>query len=465
LLGSNYMAAKKNIYTCQSCASQFPKWQGRCTECGAWNSLVEETFEKTDSQSKSSFAKSFSVDDKVKDLLSDEVDSKIEEKRLSSGFDEVDRVFGGGLLPGSVFLIGGQPGIGKSTLLVKILAFIAKQKKQTLYISGEESLLQVRNRAKRLKIEKSQLLKFISTLKLEEAMLAIQKSKAEFVVLDSIQALSSSEYQSAAGTVTQVRSVVHELVETCKKNNICALLVGQVTKEGSIAGPKVVEHLVDGVFSLEFSNNGLFRLLKAMKNRFGPTDESAVLEMTELGLSEVKDPSARFLAERVGGIEGSALFAELMGTRSVLTEIQVLSNRTFFPHPKRVAQGIDQNRFSVLIAVIEKILGISFAEQDVYCKVASGTRINDAAADLSIVASLLSSRMQKALPEKALFIGEVGLGGEVRNVVGINSRVKEAAKMGINQIYCPTNALKEIKEKDLDLKAIKNIEQLKNALF
>jgi DNA repair protein RadA/Sms len=447
------MAKFTSIYVCQSCASKTPKWQGKCGECGTWNSLVEEVVSKESIKSKAiNRAKSFmtSSDEegfgKVKALHESLKDFEIYGERTSSGFKEIDRVLGGGFARGSLLLFGGEPGIGKSTLLLQILGSLASRGKKVLYISGEESGPQVASRAKRLGIVATDNLQFVSTSDLDEAVAIIEKVKPNLLVADSVQTLSSPDIESAAGTVSQVRAVCQRFMEISKGTGIVSMLVGHVTKEGTVAGPRLLEHMVDGVFYFELATSSGYRLVRGQKNRFGATHEIAVLEMSSRGLLEVDNPSARFLAERSSDMAGSTVAAHLAGSRPFLTEFQALTQKCFQPYPRRTVQGVDQNRIAVLLAVIERGLSISFGDQDVYCKVASGDRIEEPACDLPMLMALVSSVERRAVPADMIFIGEVGLGGELRSVPGIGARLSEAKSVGMKRAVIPAWQLKEAKE-------------------
>jgi len=447
------MAKLQSIFVCQQCAGTFPKWQGKCTECGAWNSLVEDVVEKATSKSKATMkSHSLHISDRVGgygEVLSfdqiDQGDLQIQ-KRIHSGYHELNRVLGGGFVPGSLLLFGGEPGIGKSTLLLQSLGKMAEAGISCLYVSGEESGPQVSARAKRLNIKNSDNLKFLATSDLAEVMEAVSKVKPLIVVADSVQTLSSSEIESAAGTVSQVRSVCQKFMDLSKSKGVITLLVGHVTKEGTVAGPRLLEHMVDGVFYFELASASGYRMVRGQKNRFGATHEVSVFEMSQQGLLEVQNPSARFLAERSTEMAGSAVVAHLAGSRPFLTEFQALTQKAFQPYPRRTVQGIDLNRISVLLAVAEKSLEISFSDQDVYCKVASGDRIEEPSADLAVLMALISSFEQRAIPADLILIGEVGLGGELRSVPGIAQRLSEAKTVGIKRAIVPKYQATEAKE-------------------
>ncbi len=456
------MAKTSTIYSCQKCGAQHSKWSGKCFECGAWNSLVEESFSKSD---KKLVQKSSLVESKTADLLDFLKPTEARGFRVMTGWSELDRVLGGGFVEGSLLLFGGEPGIGKSTLLLQIICQLSSAPRRCIYISGEESGPQVASRAQRLGLHQIGELKFLGTNSLEEALAAIETQDPSFVVLDSVQTLQSENLESAAGTVSQVREVTHKMMEVAKKRGITVLLVGHVTKDGAIAGPRLLEHMVDAVFYFDLSASGGYRLLRAQKNRFGATHELAVFEMTSKGLKEISNPSERFLSERSLGSPGSAVVAHMQGSRSFLTEVQALVQRCYQGYPRRTVQGVDQNRISLLLAVIEKCLGTSFAERDVYCKVAAGDRADEPAADLPILFSLLSAALNKAIPDDLMLVGEVGLGGELRSVSAIQARISEAKSVGVKRIVLPQWNLREASEAEgVKVYGVKNVKEVLDVL-
>jgi len=434
------------MFFCTECGESSPKWQGRCHQCGAWNSFVEEKIiEPAGGAGPSGRAQGPVEPLKIAGLFHESEETASREKRVSSGFKEVDRVLGGGFFHGSLVLLGGEPGIGKSTILLQIVGALATRGSKCLYVSGEESQSQVASRATRLGIADSAQIGFLSTSSLESALQLANDYQPQFLIVDSVQTLESDQFDSAAGTVSQIREVTHALMKYAKSRGVTTILVGHVTKEGSIAGPKLLEHMVDAVFYFEQATSGGYRLLRGQKNRFGPTNEIAVLEMSGRGLVEVDNPSERFLAERSKEMAGSSIVAHLEGTRPFLTEVQALTQRCYSGFPRRTVQGVDQNRISVLMAVAEKALKLNFAEQDVYFKVASGARVVEPAADLAILFALVSALKNEALPPDMLLIGEVGLGGEIRSTTGIEARLKEARNVGLARAVVPKWNLKEAK--------------------
>lgn len=468
------MAKAKTIYSCQTCGAQTPKWAGKCPECGEWNTLVEEKFTKSLkasglSSSKGatgthfkSAAKGGAVGYGVPAPLFKESGKKIlSGDRYKCGFTEADRVFGGGLVPGSLLLFGGEPGIGKSTLLLQILGELARQGEKALYVSGEESGPQVADRAIRLGIKESDCLEFLGTTDLDEALHALEVTEPKIVVIDSVQTLAAPDIESAAGTVSQVRRVAQLCMDYAKNRGALVLLVGHVTKEGVVAGPRLLEHMVDGVFYFENSSSGGYRLLRGQKNRFGPTNELAVFEMASKGLVQVDNPSERFLMERAKDAPGSAVVAHMEGSRSFLTEVQSLLQKSYGGYPKRTVQGVDQNRVSLLLAVIDRNLQESVSDFDVYCKVANGARIHEPASDLAILASLWSAYKAKVLPADTIFIGEVGLGGELRSVTSLSARLNEAQSVGITRAVVPVWNAKECRDvKGVEVMPVKTLAEV-----
>ncbi len=424
------MARDKTTYICQSCGSSYPKWAGRCEACGGWNSLVEELAPAKNTQ----FSRKIKSARKIE--FSGLSGEEQEYARLPSGIAEFDRVCGGGLVPGSAILIGGDPGIGKSTLLLQVVAKLAGQY-PCAYISGEESLEQIRLRAKRLGVQDSKAALATAT-NVGDIIAALDRPDCpKVVVIDSVQTLYLDLLESAPGTVAQVRASAQELIRIAKIRGFVLFLVGHVTKEGTIAGPRVLEHMVDTVLYFEGERGHNFRILRGVKNRFGATDEIGVFTMTELGLEEVANPSALFLSERRGEVSGSAVFAGIEGTRPVLVEVQALVSPTSFSTPRRAVVGWDAGRLAMVTAVLESRCGVPLAGYDVYLNIAGGIKVNEPAADLAVVAALLSALTDMPLPADMVFFGEIGLGGEVRNAAHTDLRLKEAAKLGFKQALLP----------------------------
>jgi DNA repair protein RadA/Sms len=439
------MAKSSTQYICQSCGAVSSKWAGQCDACGAWNSLVAETASASPFGVKSSSGKNSGKTLAVVSLTSEQTEPR--GPRLVTGIQEFDRVVGGGLVAGSALLIGGDPGIGKSTLLLQVVARLAQNATACLYISGEESIDQVRLRAERLGLAAAPVGLAAST-DVREIIATIQERSApvSLVVIDSIQTMYLDSVESAPGTVTQVRACTHELIRAAKKHGVCLLFVGHVTKDGQIAGPRVLEHMVDTVLYFEGDRGHQFRILRTVKNRFGPTDEIGVFAMSGLGLEEVLNPSELFLAQRQTDAPGSAVLAGLEGTRPVLVEIQALVAPAGYGTPRRAVIGWDHNRLAMVLAVLETRCGVAFSGLDVFLNVAGGLRIAEPAADLAVMAALLSAQSGQPVPHDMVFFGEIGLGGEIRQVPQPDLRLREAAKLGFKQAVIPTRTTKDAKK-------------------
>jgi DNA repair protein RadA/Sms len=427
------MAKPTTHFVCQDCGSSASKWAGKCEACGAWNTMVEEAL--ADGPPKGLGA----VRAKGKSNRVEFVPLKGEQQALPrrlSGIGEFDRVVGGGLVPGSATLVGGDPGIGKSTLLLQAVCHLAKQHR-VAYVSGEEAIDQVRMRAMRLGLSEAQC-ELAAATSVRDIVASIDDANApDILIIDSIQTMYVDTLDSAPGTVAQVRTSAQELIRVAKKRDISVILVGHVTKEGTIAGPRVLEHMVDTVLYLEGDRGHQFRVLRGVKNRFGPTDEIGVFEMTDKGLMEVANPSALFLADRRGDTSGAAVFAGLEGTRPVLVEIQALVAPTSYGTPRRAVIGWDSGRLAMVLAVLEARCGVAFGQNDVYLNVAGGLRITEPAADLAVAAALLSSLTGEPVPHECVVFGEIGLSGEVRRVSQPELRLKEAVKLGFMQAIMP----------------------------
>lgn len=426
------MVKIKTQFVCQQCGTTYGKWMGRCENCGEWNSLVEQAPAST---AQSSVAKATNsgtrlVAQPIRKAQADETT-----KRLSSGVSDLDEVLGGGIVPGSVTLLAGQPGIGKSTLLLQLAAYVARDQ-PVLYISGEESAHQVALRATRLGADATEKLDFAASTSANDISATIRDAKYGLVIVDSIQTMSVDEMTSAPGTVSQITNSSNVLIRAAKSAGSAVILVGHVTKEGSIAGPKVLEHLVDVVLQFEGDRYGGFKVVRAAKNRFGSTSEAAIFEMYEQGLRVVENPSAALLAERQQA-DGSVVLATLEGTRPLLVEIQALVNPTSFGYPKRTASGFDLNRLNLLIAVLERRTKLNLSDKDIYVNVVGGLKLNDQAADLAICMAIASAAAGKRIDDKTVVFGEVGLGGEIRSVVGVDKRISEAKKLGFTQAVAP----------------------------
>lgn len=427
------MSKNSLSFTCSACGAQYRKWAGKCDGCGAWNSIAEEA-----PLSKGPGGKVLATRGKTVPLT-DLATEEAPPPRLASGMAEFDRVLGGGLVPASAILVGGDPGIGKSTLLLQAAASFARTGAKVLYISGEEASAQVRMRAQRLGLADAPV-KLGAETSLRDILTTLDEEKPALAIIDSIQTMWLDTVEAAPGSVSQVRAAAHELVSFAKRRGVAVIIVGHVTKEGQIAGPRVVEHMVDTVLYFEGERGHQFRILRSVKNRFGPAAEIGVFEMTGEGLSEVANPSALFLSSRDAPAPGSVVFAGLEGTRTVLTEIQALVAPAPPGSPRRTVVGLDSGRLSTILAVLEARCGIPFVGLDVYLNVAGGLRVNEPAADLAVAAALLSAREDIALPPDMVFFGEISLSGALRPVSQTENRLKEAAKLGFSQAVVPARS-------------------------
>lgn len=428
------MAKHRASFICQQCGSVTYNWTGKCQACGAWNSLIEQ-FDEGTCDEKSAVSKGLVSGRKLDFVSIRDLEATDEKKRLKTGFSELDLVLGGGILQGSISLLAGQPGIGKSTLLMQVCTEIAKNHK-VLYISGEESAGQVKLRAMRLGAD-SDNLKFASSTSANDIAQTIDGGEFEFVIVDSIQTMTLAEIASAPGGISQVTNCGNLLIRAAKRSNTSVIIVGHVTKEGTLAGPKVLEHLVDVVLNFEGDRYGGFKIIRAIKNRFGSTSEAAIFEMNERGLEEVENPSAVLLAERQN-TDGSIILATLEGSRPILVEIQALVTPTNFGYPKRTSSGFDLNRLNLLIAVVEKRTKLKLNDKDVFVNVVGGLKIRDSAADLAICLAIASAVAGRKLAEDFVVFGEVGLGGEVRSVYRPDQRIAEAKKLGFAHAIAPS---------------------------
>lgn len=425
------MAKSRNVFVCQNCGTSYGKWTGKCENCGEWNSLIEQAAET----GKSVVARSSQSGRVLTPQTMKTIETEQFGSRLRTGFDDMDDVLGGGILPGGVILLAGQPGIGKSTLLLQMAAKIADTDR-VLYASGEESASQVKLRAERLGADAHNQLEFIASTSADDIAATIRTGSHKLVIIDSIQTLSLAEITSAPGTVSQITNSSNVVIRAAKESGAAIIFVGHVTKEGSIAGPKVLEHLVDVVLQFEGDRYGGFKIVRAVKNRYGSTSEAAIFEMNETGLELVKNPSAALLAERLDG-DGSVVLATLEGNRPLLVEIQALVNPTNFGYPKRTASGFDLNRLNVLIAVLERRTKLDLSNKDIYINVVGGLKLADPAADLAICMAIASAAAGRKLAPGAVVFGEVGLGGEVRSVSQIEKRINEAKKLGFTHAIGP----------------------------
>ena len=428
------MARDGAVYTCQSCGAVHAKWSGQCTACGAWNTMVEEvTARPPGALAPARGAKSRGL---TFEGLASETPSL---KRISTGVTEFDRVCGGGVVPGSAILLGGDPGVGKSTLLLQVCGEAARRGARCAYISGEEAVEQIRSRAHRMGMADAPI-NLAAETSLRDILEGLKREAFDLVVIDSIQTLWSDAHEAGPGSVTQVRACAGELIRLAKKRGVAVVLVGHVTKDGQIAGPRVVEHMVDAVLSFEGERGYPFRILRGAKNRFGATDEIGVFEMGDAGLAEVKNPSALFLNEGGQRAAGAAVFAGIEGSRPVLVEFQALVAPSAYGTPRRAVVGWDSGRLAMVLAVLESRCGLGFGTRDVYLNVAGGLRISEPAADLAAAAALASSALDVALPQECVVFGEVSLSGDVRPVSRMESRLKEAAKLGFARALAPSSA-------------------------
>ena len=445
------MSKTRIKYICSNCGYESLRWLGKCPECDNWNTFTEEIIE-TNNKKVSAYKGTINIK-KIDEL------EGAEKNRIITGIGELDRVLGGGFIPGSVILLGGDPGIGKSTLAMQAAS---KINHTVLYVTGEESTSQIKTRAARLKI-KSDNFYVLSETDLNIIIAAINSLSPSLVIIDSIQTMYRNELDNSPGTITQIRECTSQLMETAKKNNISILIVGHVTKEGFIAGPKVLEHMVDTVIQFEGESHHAFRILRAQKNRFGSTNEIGIFEMHEDGLTEVKNPSEVFLSERDKEISGSAITASIEGTRPILLEVQALVTPSNFGNPQRVATGFDYRRLSILLAVLEKRSGLRLSANNVFLNMAGGVKIDEPAIDLAVCCSIASSLMDKVVNSKTVLIGEVGLGGEVRSVGHIEKRIQEAEKLGFEKVLIPLNNIKGLKVNSTSIK-ITGVESLTEAI-
>ena len=427
------MANKKITYVCQQCGSAFPKWSGRCTDCGAWNAL-EESVESVSSKQSTRFSGYTGTNTQIHLL---ETVEAIAETRTSTGLTELDRVLGGGLVQGSVVLIGGDPGIGKSTLLLQALSVLSLTEiNPPLYVTGEESPQQVSLRAQRLGLD-GRRIKLITEIQIERILTLASAEKPSIMVIDSIQTVYTDTLQSAPGSVTQVRESAAQLVRFAKQTNIAIFLVGHVTKEGALAGPRVLEHMVDTVLYFEGDSGTRFRVIRAIKNRFGAVNELGVFAMTDRGLKEVSNPSAIFLSRHDTAVAGSVIMVTREGSRPLLVEVQALVDESHMPNPRRVTVGLDQNRLAMLLAVLHRHGGIVTYNQDVFVNVVGGVRVNETGADLAVLLAVLSSLRNTPLTKGLVVFGEVGLAGEIRPVPNGLERLREAEKHGFEKAIVP----------------------------
>lgn len=444
------MAKPKQQFICNNCGAQYSAWAGRCNNCGEWNTLEEEPQIVIGKSTGSTTGKP------LQPVASKDIRKEQSKTRLQTAISDVDDVLGGGFVPGSVCLIAGQPGIGKSTLLLQVAASLST-KHSVLYVSGEESAHQIGLRADRLKVDYKKL-DIATSTSAEDIAITIAAGKYSIVFVDSIQTIATDSVSSSAGSMSQITNSTHLIMNAAKQSNTAVVLVGHVTKEGSIAGPKVLEHVVDVVLNLEGDRYGGFKLLRSVKNRFGSTSEAGIFEMTNLGLTQVENPSASLLAERQIS-DGSVVLATMEGMRPILVEVQALVNKTSYGYPKRAASGIDLNRVNLLVAMLERRTKLNLADQDIYINIVGGIKISEPAADLAVCMAIGSAAKGLQLKDNAVVFGEVGLSGEVRRVNFAEKRISEAKKLGFDSVIGP-----KVNEKLTDSKMLKSVSNIKDAL-
>lgn len=433
------MANLKQVYVCSNCGYESSKWNGKCPSCGEWNTF-EETTAAVVKSGRNTTKKTADITGGIRSI--NEIDGSFDEVRYSTGLSELDRVLGGGLVKGSLVLLGGEPGIGKSTILLQICKTLC-QNKTVLYVSGEESMRQIKMRAERLDVLSDNLYLLAHT-DAEAVCDAVKKEKPDIVIIDSIQTMNISAISSSQGSITQVRECTNLFMRTAKSEEIPFFIVGHVNKDGAIAGPKVMEHIVDAVLYFEGQRNLSYRILRAVKNRYGSTNEIGVFEMTDKGLMEVDNPSIMLLSGRPVDVSGCCVACVMEGSRPIMAEVQALVAKSGFASPRRTSTGFDYNRMSIIIAVLEKRLGFYFGNLDVFMNIVGGLRLDEPAADLSIALALYSSLTDKVIPDKLIALGEIGLGGELRSISHITQRLSEIERLGFEKCIVPKSSLKGI---------------------
>ncbi len=466
------MAKPKQRYVCSSCGGEFPKWAGKCPDCGEWNTIPQEPIMVAAKKSSTMAGNSmggigglgmgsgYAISTLVPKKF-DEIETRGEFSRFMTGIREFDTVLGGGIVQGSVTLIGGEPGIGKSTIILMVASILAEAGHGVLYISGEESPSQIKNRAERLNAT-SKNISVLATMDIEQAISHLESGTYRYAIVDSVQSVSSSNLSSAAGTVTQVKHIAYQMMEIAKRKNITLFLIGQVTKDGAVAGPKVLEHLVDTVLYFEGDHNRGLRILRAVKNRFGSTDEVGVFEMSSQGLKSAD--ASMFVSNLDTPMPGKVITPIMEGTRSFLVEVQALVSTTYYQYPKRTTVGFDARRLDMLMAVLDKYCNINLSSYDVYLNIAGGLRVNDPGGDLAICAAILSSVKDKPISSQYSFLGEVGLSGEISSVTNVNSRLSEAEKFGVTSIVGSERLEFTKSIKHVSIKYVRNLVQLIDTL-
>ncbi len=449
--------SKKTVFICQNCGIQSPKWMGKCPSCGGWNTFAEEIVEKKRSASAISTHLSANQPITLEDISAEQM------KRITVGITEFDRVLGGGIVPGSIVLLGGEPGIGKSTLVLQMA--LGMKSRKVLYVSGEESLQQIKLRAGRLGLESDTCL-FLSETSLENVLAHTAQIMPHLLIIDSIQTLATETVESSPGSVTQVRECTSAILKFAKQNHTAAILIGHINKEGNLAGPKVLEHIVDSVLQFEGDTNYLYRILRTSKNRFGSTNELGIFEMRGNGLREVLNPSEQLISKTNNDISGTAVAATIEGIRPFLIEIQALVSSAAYGTPQRSSTGFDLRRLNMLLAVLEKRAGFKLLAKDVFLNIAGGLRINDPATDMAVICSILSSNIDIAIDHKYCFTGEVGLTGEIRAVNRIEQRIAEAAKLGFKKIFIPKlNKGFDGSKLSIELEKVSRVEEVFRKIF
>jgi DNA repair protein RadA/Sms len=454
------MAKTKSVYICQNCGAESPKWIGKCPSCGEWNSYVEEIISKDNSPKINLGGLEIT---KQKPVRLDEVETS-EDSRIDTSSEELNRVLGGGLVPGSLVLIGGEPGIGKSTLVLQVVLNL--KGKRTLYISGEESVKQLKLRAERLKYDNPDCY-IVSETSLEQIFVHIQNIQPDVVIVDSIQTVSTEMIESSPGSVSQVRECAAHLLKFCKTSGTPVLLIGHINKEGSIAGPKVLEHIVDTVLQFEGDQHYMYRILRSIKNRFGSTSELGIFEMQQNGLREVSNPSELLLSQNHEGLSGVAIASAIEGVRPFLIETQALVSSAAYGTPQRSCTGFDLRRLNMLLAVLEKRAGFKLAQKDVFLNIAGGLKINDPAIDLAVISAILSSNVDISIEKQVCIAGEVGLSGEIRPINRIEQRILEAEKLGFAKMIIPDFNVKalNIGKINMEIVMVKKVEEAFRVLF
>ncbi len=454
------MAKTKSVYVCQNCGAESAKWIGKCPSCGEWNSYVEEIVSKDNSPKVNLGGLEIT---KQKPVRLDEVETS-EESRIDTSSNELNRVLGGGLVPGSLVLIGGEPGIGKSTLVLQVVLNL--KGKRTLYISGEESVKQLKLRAQRLKYDNPDCY-IVSETSLEQIFVHIQNIQPDVVIVDSIQTVSTEMIESSPGSVSQVRECAAHLLKFCKTSGTPVLLIGHINKEGSIAGPKVLEHIVDTVLQFEGDQHYMYRILRSIKNRFGSTSELGIFEMQQNGLREVSNPSELLLSQNHEGLSGVAIASAIEGVRPFLIETQALVSSAAYGTPQRSCTGFDLRRLNMLLAVLEKRAGFKIAQKDVFLNIAGGLKINDPAIDLAVISAILSSNVDISIEKQVCIAGEVGLSGEIRPINRIEQRILEAEKLGFTKMIIPDFNIKSlnINKLNIEIVRVKKVEEAFKVLF